>query len=127
MDTAVGSQSGPLKTRLVVEYGVELDGVWLPIPMLRRLAAHGPWDTPFTEATIDQARVLVAHSLAERHSRGLYRGIGLTGFLDAIPFEPTVPFPVVPGKQPGRSTTFRDDQSHPEHGQDRGSGTASGS
>jgi hypothetical protein len=91
---------GPLRTRVVVEYGVELDGVWLPIAMLRRLGAHGPWDKPFTEATADQERVLVAHSLAERHNqKGLHRGMGLTGFLDAIPFEPTVPFPAVPEGQ----------------------------
>lgn len=96
--------SGPLTTRLVVEYGVELDGVWLPIAMLRRLTAHGPWNPPFTDATADQERVLVAHSLAERHNRkGLHRGIGLTGFMDAIPFEPTVPMPAAPGELPGRS------------------------
>ena len=91
-------KSGPaLRQRLVVEYGVELDGVWLPIVMLRRLSTHGPWDKPFTEATADQERVLIAHSLAERHNRsGLHRGAGLSGFIDAIPFEPTVPFPTVP-------------------------------
>lgn len=96
--------SGPdLKKRLVVEYGVELDGVWLPIAMLRRLVTHGPWDKPFTEATADQERVLVAHSLADRHNRyGLHRGAGLSGFIDAIPFDPTVPFPAVPDKEPRR-------------------------
>jgi hypothetical protein len=83
--------------RMVVEYGVELDGVWLPLAMLRRLATHGPWDRPFTEATTDQERVLLAHFLADRHNEaGLHRGAGLSGFLDAVPFEPTVPFPVVP-------------------------------
>jgi hypothetical protein len=88
-----------VRTRMVVEYGVELDGVWLPIAMLRRLATHGPWDKPFTEATADQERVLVAHSLAERHNEsGLNRGVGLSGFLDAIPFDPTTPFPAVPDK-----------------------------
>jgi hypothetical protein len=86
-----------VRKRMVVEYGVELDGVWLPIAMLRRLATHGPWDRPFTEATADQERVLVVHSLAERHNKsGLHRGLGLSGFLDAIPFEPTTPFPAVP-------------------------------
>jgi len=81
--------------RLVVEYGVELDGVWLPIAMLRRLSEHSPWDRPFLEATTDQERVLLQHSLADRHNgRGLHRGMGLSGFLDAIPFEPTVPFPM---------------------------------
>jgi hypothetical protein len=86
-----------VRKRLVVEYGVELDGVWLPIAMLRRLAEHSPWDRPFTEATTDQERVLVSHSLADRHNHaGLHRGIGLSSFLDAIPFEPTVPFPASP-------------------------------
>jgi hypothetical protein len=86
-----------VKTRLVVEYGVELDGVWLPVAMLRRLHTHGPWDRPFTEATADQERVLLAHALADRHNEsGLHRGAGLPGFIDAIPFEPTVPFPTVP-------------------------------
>jgi hypothetical protein len=81
--------------RMVVEYGVELDGVWLPIAMLRRLAEHSPWDRPFLEASTDQERVLLQHSLADRHNQiGLHRGIGLSGFLDAIPFDPTIPFPV---------------------------------
>ena len=93
-ETAVdGGEGGKLEQRLVVEYGVTLDDVWLPLAMLRRLRTHGPWDAPFTEASTDQERVLLAHALAERHNRaGLHRGIGLSGFLDAIPFEPTVPF-----------------------------------
>jgi hypothetical protein len=87
-----------LEQRLVVEYGVTLDDVWLPLAMLRRLRAHGPWDLPFTETSTDQERVLLAHDLAERHNRaGLHRGIGLSGFLDAIPFEPTVPFEKLAG------------------------------
>jgi hypothetical protein len=86
-----------IKKRMVVEYGVELDGVWLPLAMLRRLATHGPWDKPFTEANADQERVLLVHSLAERHNRaGLHRGMGLSGFLDAIPYEPTLPFTALP-------------------------------
>jgi hypothetical protein len=93
-----------LEKKMVVEYGVTLDDVWLPLAMLRRLRAHGPWDAPFTEANADQERVLLAHALAERHNnRGLHRGIGLSGFLDAIPFEPTVPFEKVadnPGQPP---------------------------
>jgi len=90
-----------LKKRLVVEYGVELDGVWLPIGMLRRLTVHGPWDRPFTEATADQERVLLAHSLADRHNqRGLHRGTALSSFIDAIPFEPTVPMPALPEEEP---------------------------
>ncbi len=92
-------ESGKLEKRMVVEYGIALDGVWLPLAMLRRLRAHGPWDTPFTEATPDQERVLLAHALAERHNQvGLYRGMGLTGFLDAIPYEPTVSFPKLPAE-----------------------------
>ena len=88
-----------IRKRMVVEFGVELDGIWLPIAMLRRLATHGPWDSPFTEATVDQERVLVAHRLADRHNQsGLHRDVGLSGFLDAIPFEPTTPFPAVPDK-----------------------------
>jgi hypothetical protein len=97
-----------VRKRLVVEYGVELDGIWLPIAMLRRLAEHGPWSSPFTEATSDQERVLVAHSLAEPHNQqGLHRGMGLSGFLDAIPFEPTVPFPATPDDEPGSARQAR--------------------
>jgi hypothetical protein len=41
--------------------------------------------------------VLLVHALAERHNQvGLHRGTGLTGFLDAIPYEPTVPFEKLP-------------------------------
>ena len=88
----VTGESSRLEQRLVVEYGVTLDGVWLPLAMLRRLRTHGPWDAPFTAATADQQRVLLAHGLAERHNRsGLHRGIGLSGFLDAVPYEPTEP------------------------------------
>jgi hypothetical protein len=81
-----------IESRLVVEYGLELDGVWLPLAMLRRLDQHGPWSAPFTEATRDQANVLVAHGLAEPHNTGLRRGNGLRNFVDASPFEPTMPF-----------------------------------
>ena len=49
---------------MVVEYGINLDGVRLPLAMLRRLRAHSPWDAPFTEAT-DQERVLLLYALAE--------------------------------------------------------------
>ena len=86
--------------RMVVEYGTELDGVWLPFALMRRLDKHGPWTAPFTEATADQARVLVAHGLAERHNTGLRRGVGLRNFLDAPPFELTVPFERVPAGTP---------------------------
>jgi hypothetical protein len=93
------SESGKIEKRMVVEYGITLDGVWLPLAMLRRLRAHGPWDAPFTEATTDQERVLLMHALAERHNQaGLHRGTGLTGFLDAIPYEPTVSFGKIPAE-----------------------------
>lgn len=82
---------------MVVEYGIELDGVWLPLAMLRDLGTHGPWDPPLTGATADQERVLLAHALAERHNQaGLHRGAALPGLLDAIPFAPTVSFEKVP-------------------------------
>jgi hypothetical protein len=92
-----------IEKRMVVEYGITLDGVWLPLAMLRRLSRHGPWDAPFTEATADQEQVLFSHALAEPHNQaGVHRGVGLPGFLDAIPFEPTVPFEKVSGG-PGKS------------------------
>jgi hypothetical protein len=78
-----------VEQRMVVEYGIELDGVWLPLSMLRRLDEHGPWNVPFTEATTDQTRVLVAHGLAAHHNSGLSRGGGLRNFVDALPFAPT--------------------------------------
>ena len=89
-------ESAQIEKRMVVEYGITLDGVWLPLAMLRRLETHGPWDKPFTEASADQERVLLAHSLAEPHNEsGLHRGLGLRGFLDAIPYEPTESFKAV--------------------------------
>ena len=95
-------ESGKIEKRMVVEYGITLDGVWLPLAMLRRLRTHGPWDAPFTEATTDQERVLLMHALAERHNQaGLHRGTGLIGFLDAIPYEPTVSFPKLPAEGTG--------------------------
>jgi hypothetical protein len=81
-----------VQKRMVVEYGIELDGVWLPIAMLRRLDEHGPWQAPFTEATSDQARVLLAHGLAERHNDGLNRASGLRNFIEALPFATTDAF-----------------------------------
>ena len=86
-----GGEPAEIEKRMVVEYGITLDGVWLPLAMLRRLSTHGPWDNPFTEASADQERVLLSHSLAERHNQaGLHRALGLRDFLDAIPYEPTV-------------------------------------
>jgi hypothetical protein len=93
-----GGEPAQIEKRMVVEYGITLDGVWLPLAMLRRLGTHGPWDKPFTEASPDQERVLLAHSLAEPHNQaGLHRGMGLRGFLDAIPYEPTESFRKVTG------------------------------
>ena len=98
-------EPGKIEKRMVVEYGITLDGIWLPLAMLRRLRAHGPWDAPFTEANADQEQVLLMHGLAERHNQvGLHRGTGLTGFLDAIPYEPTVAFPSFPPRGPTAST-----------------------
>ena len=85
-----------IEKRMVIEYGIELDGVWLPVAMLRRLDEHGPWTAPFTEASADQAGVLLAHGLAERHNTGLCRGHGLRNFVEALPFEPTLPFAKIP-------------------------------
>ena len=85
-----------VEQRMIVEYGIDLDGVWLPLAMLRRLDEHGPWNVPFAEATADQTRVLVAHGLAEPHNTGLSRGGGLRNFVDALPFAPTEKFGKVP-------------------------------
>ena len=98
-----------IEQRLVVEYGIELDGVWLPLAMLRRLDEHGPWSAPFTEATEDQAGVLVAHGLANHHNDGLCRGSGLRNFVDAFPFEPTMPFIKVSPADPGAAGNGRTD------------------
>jgi len=86
---------------MVVEYGIEVDGVWLPLAMLRRLDEHGPWNVPFTEASPEQAKVLVAHALAERHNSGLARGNALRNFVEALPFAPTESFGTIqaPGHQ----------------------------
>ena len=92
-----GGEVRKIEKRMVVEYGITLDGVWLPLAMLRRLETHGPWGAPFTEASADQERVLLTHALADRHNQaGLHRGMGLTSFLDAIPYEPTAQFEKVP-------------------------------
>ena len=107
-----------IEQRLVVEYGIELDGVWLPLGMLRRLDEHGPWSQPFTEATDEQADVLVAHGLAQRHNAGLSRGHGLRNFVDAFPFEPTMPFNKVPPDEPHGAGNGRAHQT-PNRGPDR--------
>jgi hypothetical protein len=108
-----------IEQRLVVEYGIELDGIWLPLAMLRRLDEHGPWSTPFTEATAEQADVLVAHGLAQRHNVGLSRGSGLRNFVDAFPFEPTMPFSKLAGGD-GHPQPDRRPSSSPRGTPDRG-------
>ena len=121
------AESAKVGTRLVVEYGIELDGIWLPLAMLRRLDEHGPWSAPFTEATADQAEVLVAHGLAEHHNTGLCRGAGLRNFINALPFEATVPFEklsgaggdrppggALPGGAPPSGAPRRGDRQKPE-------------
>jgi hypothetical protein len=97
-----------VEKRMVVEYGIEVDGVWLPLGMLRRLDEHGPWNVPFTEASDEQARVLIAHGLAERHNTGLARGNALRNFFEALPFAPTESFksiPATPDEKPGDKQT----------------------
>ncbi|HWG65109.1 MAG TPA: hypothetical protein VG253_25780 [Streptosporangiaceae bacterium] len=100
-----------VEKRMVVEYGIELDGVWLPFAMLRRLDEHGPWTPPFTEATADQARVLLAHGLADSQNDGLIRGAGLRNFVDALPFEATMPLQKLPPQKGGKQPLARDDKS----------------
>jgi hypothetical protein len=89
---ADGDEVIQVQKRMVVEYGIELDDVWLPLAMLRRLDEHGPWNVPFAEATADQAKVLLTHGLAQRHNTGLARTGGLRNFIDASPFAPTDTF-----------------------------------
>ncbi len=45
-----------------------------------------------SDATHDQAEVLMAHRLAKRHNTGLRRRNGLRNFADVTPFEPTTAF-----------------------------------
>lgn len=78
-----------IEGKRVTEYGVTLDGVWLPYDLLERLNDQGQWDsqqgTAFIDADRDQERVLVARGLAERETRGgLHRGEHLRKFLDSI-------------------------------------------
>ena len=42
-----------IEKRMVVEYGIELDGVWLPLAMLRHLDERRPWTAPLTESTTE--------------------------------------------------------------------------
>jgi hypothetical protein len=53
---------------MVVEYGITLDRVWLPLSLIRRLEGHGPWNAPFTKVTADQERVLISSCARPRIS-----------------------------------------------------------
>jgi hypothetical protein len=63
-----------IEKRMVPQYGVTLDGVWLPYELLERLSEQRRYDSDFGEAFIDadrdQERVLLAHNLAVRETRG---------------------------------------------------------
>ena len=103
LETAMVSsgESGKIEKRMVVEYGINRNGVWLPLAMLRRLRTHGTRDAPFTEASTDQERVLLCTPSPSGITRPAWTpGTGLTGFLDAIPYEPTVSFPKLPAEGP---------------------------
>ena len=115
LETAMVSSGKPgkLEHRMVVEYGINLDGV---------LAAAGDAQAAAGARSLGRAvhrghRRAGAgtphHALAERHNQaGLHRGTGLTGFLDAIPYEPTVSFPKLPAEgkdHDQRGKTPRDD------------------
>lgn len=73
------------------EYGVTLDGVWIPYEMLEELEQQDRYASQFGDAYIrpdrDQRRVLVARQLAEEETKGgLHRGSALRAFIDAIEF-----------------------------------------
>ena len=43
------SSTPQVETRMVVEYGITVDGVWLPLSLIRRLEEHGPWSATCSE------------------------------------------------------------------------------
>ena len=51
-----GGEPAQIEKRMVVEYGVTLDGVWLPLAMLRRLGTHGPWDNRSRRSPVPDRR-----------------------------------------------------------------------
>lgn len=78
-----------IEKRMVPQYGITLDGVWIPYSMLEELEEQGPWDSQFGSAYIapgrDQARVLEENGLAVRETKGgLHRGGKLKGFMKDI-------------------------------------------
>jgi hypothetical protein len=86
-----------IETKMVPEYGVTLDGVWLPYNMLARLLEQhryqSEWGDAFIGATREQERVLLAHNLAVKETRGGLHssGTGLRQFMDAIEWPDEVP------------------------------------
>lgn len=79
-----------LEKRMVPEYGITIDGVWLPLEMLGRLNDQHRYDSEyggaFTEASPEQERVLLAHNLAVKEIRGGLHSsdTGLDALLKAI-------------------------------------------
>ena len=61
-----GDEGRKVEQRMVVEYGVTLNGVWLPLAMLRRLTAHGPW----TRRSLRQPRIRSGCSSCTPSRRG---------------------------------------------------------
>ena len=63
-----------IETRMVPEEGVTIDGVWFPLNLLGELAEQHRYDSEFGEAFIstspEQERVLLAHNLAVKETRG---------------------------------------------------------
>jgi hypothetical protein len=64
----------PLQIRMVKEWGLVIDGVFLPWQMLEDLRAQHRYDSDggdaFISDTPEQERVLLAHNLAVKETRG---------------------------------------------------------
>lgn len=87
-----------IERRMIPQYGITLDGVWLPYRMLEALSDQGPWDSQygmaFIEARRDQERVLLEHGLAVKETKGgLHRSDTLADFLAAIEWPQEEPEP----------------------------------
>lgn len=81
-----------IEKRMVPEFGVEIDGVWIPYDMLEELQEQGPWDSQSGNAYIrpdsDQERVLIARHLAISETKGgLHRGPELAAFMKSISWD----------------------------------------
>jgi hypothetical protein len=66
-----------IEKKMVPEYGITLDGVWIPYDTLENLAEQGPYTSQFGVALTlqrDEGRVLEEHDLAARETRGGYHG-----------------------------------------------------